>query len=482
MSVTAKAVRGSLFSVGSSVFTLSIGFVRSLILARLLLPEHYGVVTLALFFVTLVGQLGNFGFDSALIHRKGADERALSTHFVLQTGTALLLFSIALFLSPLLRIWYPSMGGLASVFLVLAFMQILKAVGQTPRVLLEKELEFKPIAIIDLVKSLIKTVIPISMAWYGFGLWSLVAEEACEIVVFTIGVWLAHPWRPTLNLDGRMARWYLRFGSFMLLSSFLGFVLMQFDDFWVGSILGSTALGFYSVAYNFARYPKRAISNPILQVFFPTFAKVREDRLQLSRTFYRLSSFLVRLGFLASGAFALVAPEFIRLLIGSKWLPMVTSFRLLVVYAMLLPLFEAGANLLMAVGKPELVASVRWRQILLFLPAVVLLTYWWGINGTALAADLMILTGVGFVLRQARRYVDFSLLKMFAIPSLALLGAISFAALAGQMATLEGDPLALLVKGGLTVILYSVTLWALEREEYLRSFRMAYNLLRAREA
>lgn len=482
MSVTAKAVRGSLFNVGSSVFTLSIGFVRSLILARLLLPEHYGVVTLALFFVTLVGQLGNFSFDSALIHRKGADERALSTHFVLQTGTALLLFCIALFLSPLLRLWYRSMGGLASVFLVLAFMQILKAVGQTPRVILEKELEFKPIAIIDLVKSVIKTVIPISMAWYGFGLWSLVAEEACEILVSTIGVWLAHPWRPTLNFDGKMARWYLRFGSFMLLSSFLGFVLMQFDDFWVGSTLGSAALGFYSVAYNFARYPKRAISNPILQVFFPTFAKVSEDRLQLSRIFYRLSSLLVRLGFLASGTFALVAPEFVRLLIGSKWLPMVTSFRLLVVYAMLLPLFEAAANLLTAVGKPQLVVSVRWRQILLFLPAIVLLTYWWGINGTALAADLMILTGLGFLLRHARCYVDFSLLHMFAAPSLALLGAISFAALAGRVTPLESDLLILLVKGTSVAIIYSLTLLIFERQEYLESFKTAYNLVRVKEA
>lgn len=482
MSVTAKAVRGSLFNVGSSVFTLSIGFVRSLILARLLLPEHYGVVTLALFFVTLVGLLGQFGFNSALVHRERADERALSTHFVLQTGTALLLFSIALLLSPLLRLWYPSMEGLASVFLVLAFLQILKAVGQTPRVLLEKELEFKPIAIIDSVKSVIKTVIPISMAWYGFGLWSLVAEEACEIVVSTTGVWLAHPWRATLSLDGKIARWYLRFGSLMLLSSFLGFVLVQFDDFWVGSTLGSAALGFYSVAYNFARFPKRAISNPTLQVFFPTFAKVQEDRLLLSRTFYRLSSFLVRLGFLASGAFALVAPEFVRLLIGSKWLPMVTCFRLLVVYAMLLPLFEASANLLTAVGKPQLVASVRWQQILLFLPAVVLLTYWWGINGTALAADLMILAGLGLVLRQTRRYVDFSLFRMFTTPSLALLGAISFAGLAGQVVTLESDLLVLLVKGTSVVLIYSLTLLIFERQEYFESFKIVYNLLRVKEA
>src|SRR5690606_28345597 len=107
-----------------------------------------------------------------------------------------------------------------------------------------------------------------------------------------------------------------------------------FDDWWVGTFLGSNPLGFYSRAYEFARYPRRAIANPVLSVFFPAFAQLQDDRERLSRAFFRPTSLMVRAGGLLSLIFVSVAPEFIRIFLGEKWIPMQLAFQLMIVYTL----------------------------------------------------------------------------------------------------------------------------------------------------
>ena len=234
-SIAAKTLKGSFFSIGSSIVTMVLGFVRSVILARLLLPEHFGVVALAMFFLSITNQITGFGFKKALIHRSTDIQEAASTHFVLRVSLVVLMVLLTLLLTPLLSRLYPSQPQMVRALVALAFVEIVKAVNATPDALFRKELEFKYLAILDVASSLAMTIVAPAMALAGLGFWSLVGEQAIGVLARAIGLWgRRRPWQFSLKLDKEIARWYFCFGSFIFLSSNLTFLLDRFDDFWTG--------------------------------------------------------------------------------------------------------------------------------------------------------------------------------------------------------------------------------------------------------
>ncbi|MFW6116580.1 MAG: lipopolysaccharide biosynthesis protein [bacterium] len=465
--VAVKTVRGTFFSLSSSGVTIVSGFIRSILLARLLAPEDFGVVTLALFFLSMGNQIRDFGFNHALIHRDTDIRRAASTHFVLRVSMALVMMLLTLGAVPLFNRSYPAQPQMVNALMVLSLLEILSAANSTPDFLLRKELEFKYLAILDVVSSLSMTIVAPAMAWAGCGYWALVGERAVPIVVRSTALWgVRRPWQLSLDFDGEVAQWYFQFGSFVFLSSTLTFLLDQFDDFWTGTVLGAVALGFYSRAYEFARYPRRVIGNPITRVFFPAYAKLQHDRKRLSKAFYRASSFMIRLGFLFSLVFALVVPEFVRIFIGDKWLPMVSAFRLMLLYTLLDPLVLTAGQLVTAVGQPQILTRIKAFQLLCFVPAVVILARYFGINGVAVGADLMLVLGMVLVLPHVRQFADFSWWEMFRWPSLALCLGGGSALLADRYVSTTSDWLSLLTKGGTATVVYTVVLLAFEYPDY----------------
>lgn len=479
-SVAAQTVKGSFFSIGSSAITIVSGFVRSVILARLLMPEDFGVVALAMFFLSITNQIRDFGFTEAFIHRDTRIQDASSTYVVLRVSMAVLALLLTLLLAPLLRHFYPSQPQLVGVLIVLSCVQVVRAVNSMPYVLLRKELEFKYLAFLDVASSLAMTTVAPAMALAGFGFWSLVGEQTVPVLVRTVGLWcIRRPWRFSLRFDKEIARWYFHFGSFVFLSSTFTFLLDQFDDFWTGTALGARALGFYSRAYEFARYPRRVIESPITQVFFPAYAKLQHDRLRLSKAYYRAGGLLVRMGFLFSLVFVLVVPEFIRIFIGVKWLPMLFTFRLMIVYALLDPLVVTSSHLITAVGQPKILTRINALQLLIFVPVVIVLAHYFGINGVAVAADLMLVTGLALVLVQVREFVDFSLWKLFRYPTVALLSAGGIAILIKQYLPVENDLVSFLLKGGVAAVVYGGLLLLLERHEYMKNLRAIREIIRS---
>ena len=142
--------------------------------------------------------------------------------------------------------------------------------------------------------------------------------------------------------------------------------------------------------------------------------------MRLSQAFFRTNALLVRSGFFLAGLLALIAPEFIGILLGEKWLPMLEAFRLMLVFTLLDPIKMTVSDLFIAVGRPELVVRVRLVQLVIMIIGLYTLGFRFGIAGVALAVDVMLVVGISVLLFQARRYVDFSARKMFAVPSIAL--------------------------------------------------------------
>jgi O-antigen/teichoic acid export membrane protein len=304
---------------------------------------------------------------------------------------------------------------------------------------LTRQVRFKRLAILRVVSAAITTLLALFLAWNNAGIWSLLSVDLANALILVTGLYVLNPvWHPELAWSPPVVRYFLRFGSTISLASILVQILDRLDDVWTGHFLGDEALGFYSRAYAFANYPRRMLANPITAVAFATYAEVRNDRSRLSKAFFRVNALIVRMVFPFSSILFLVSPEFITLILGERWLPMLGAFRLMIAYTLIDPIKHSVGHLFVSVGCPGVLTRTRLIQLLVLVAGLVVLSPALGIEGVALTVTAMSLVGVGTLLRRARQYVDFSLTRLFAVPmgaslvgALLAIGATHFSATGG---------------------------------------------------
>ncbi len=413
-----QSVTSSAYNVTANIFQVVLLFGRSIILARLLNPQTFGTYALASSIVHLTRPLAIFGLGGALLYRtpEGQEETARRVHFTLTASlgivwTVLLAAGAELFAPPDTRVALWVVTGAAFATLM----------TRTPRTLLTKRVWFRRLAFLQAITAVATTAVAVGMAWYGLGLWSLLTTDIVSAALALLIFYGIRPvWRPRLGWASAIARDFLRFGSQVFMGGLLSQALDRVDDIWTGIALGDTPLGFYSRAYRFANYPRILLAKPLNQVVAGTYAQVKDHRKRLSKTFFRVNAAIVRVDFLLAGLLTLIAPEFIRIGLGSRWLPMLDAFRLMLLYTLLDPIKVTTANVITAAGAPERVVRARAIQLGVFLLGLVTMGPLWGIAGVALAVDLMLMLGMGILFWEARRFVDFDLRRLFAAPTLAL--------------------------------------------------------------
>ncbi len=419
-SIAEQTVRGSFYTVLASGVTIILGFVRAVLLARFLLPEHFGTVALAMVFVILGNRLRSLGLQIAILHKQDDHGPYYVTFFTLHTLLILISSVLYIGIAPFIARFYPDQRELAPVMVALIVITGVGAMNQIQEALLRVHLRFDRLALTNVASAMAMFLVAPYLAWRGWGVWSLVAQEGSGILMRAILVW--GPWRVgavRFGVDKGAARWLIRFGAANWVGANTNYVLERFDDFWVGTALGNVALGFYNRAYEFARYPRRLIATSLVTVMTPVFARLQDDAVNLSKAFFRVMSLLVRVGLVVGGLILLLTPEFVHYVLGPKWDPMILTLQLMTLYMVLDPLVIMSSNLFYAVGQPEVVARVRLVQLGFFVPAVVGGAKVAGINGVALVADFMLLIGLLLNLRHARHVVTFSLWRMVGWPLVA---------------------------------------------------------------
>jgi len=470
----AEVVRRSISGAANSLIIRTISavikFGRTILLARLLAPDQFGLVGLALVFVQFLDTGGTFGLNMQLVRAEKLSDDNVSTHFWLRMGLQFIMVLLTIVLVSTFKYIYPDRVLLPGITIALGLIWFLQASYSTQEAVLAHQVNFQRTIILELISSVLSLVVSPLLALQGWGVWSLVVGiYFVNTFIFFIGLILYRiPWKPSWRFNIVLARENLRFGWTVVIGKQLTYALDQFDDFWTGTALGNQALGFYERAFQFARYPRQVIAEPLSGVFFSTYAKFQNDRSLLSRSFFISNSFITRLNGLFSLILFVIAPEFVSQLLGDQWLPMVLTFQLMIVYCFLDPLLLSAGNLLIAVGQPGLLTRNRFIQMIIFIPLVIVLAQLYGVEGIGLAADFMLLVGIIGLLRLSSRFVSYSSWKMFLPPLLGL----GFGAYAGFLAPAifeTTDPLALLlVKAMAASLIYLMTLLLLEIKAYRR--------------
>lgn len=473
-SLAQRSISSVKWNAVSSIVQVIVGFIQTIVLARLLPIEVFGVYAAAKSVIGLTIGLPAFGMASSFLYRSEHNldiEQSAAIHFTIKSALTVLWF--ALMLGGTLLLVDPDQPDLKLAFVVITMTAALTSMTQTPRLILSRKVLHKRLATLQVIDTIVTTIVTIGLALGGVTLWALLMSDVVTTVVAIFMLYIWRPvWRPRFTWHPAGMRYFLTFGASNVGIRLLTDALDRLDDVWTGAFLGKTPLGFYSKAYSFAKYPSIILASPLEPVSAGMYAEVGHDRKRLSSAFFMTNALLVRSGFLLAGLLALVAPEFIILAIGERWLPMLDAFRLMLIFTLFDPMKRTIANMFVGVGKPRIVLHARILQLVIMGIGLFTLGPALGIAGVALAVDIMLVIGIGYVLWRAKEFVDYSLVALMAWPGIALTIGLIGANLAFSAAAPESPWISGIIKVVCFTGLYGLILLLFERQQLMQTIKM----------
>ena len=419
-----RAVRGGLWVAMSSYWQIGVGFVANIFLTRILFPEAFGTLALAMVFAQILRLQPRLGLGRAFAQHRGTDGRSLGTYLVLEGAAAGLSLALGVLAVPVL-LWLNYGEAVAWVSLALLVGGILESLAAVGSTVLDKELRFAQSSLVQGIAFPLSYVPAFWMALHDGGVWSLVAQNLVFNGLFFLGIWWVLlrqgrlPAFRTWRFDRTLAWRFLGFGITVGLVTFIGLLLTQLDNFYIGTFVDARELGFYDRAYRLAQWPVLLMNALLTRAAFFTYARLQDDPVRLRRTAEMVLWLVITVSMPVLLALIVTAPDLLTLLYTARWLPSTLFLRILVIFALVRPLMLNANTFFIAVGKPNLTVRYNLVQLAVLALAGYPLTVRWGALGTALAVGLMLSVGVALSYRRMAQEIGANLLRFLAGPALA---------------------------------------------------------------
>lgn len=387
MNLRQKVVGGFFWVAISSVSLQAIGFVSSAVLAQLLPPRDFGLIEIALVFVSLSTILAEFGLGRALIQWVGDVREAAHTGFflniVLSLAAALALFTLA----PTVARFYQT-AEVTWVVRALALNIVLSGLGVVPGSLLERELAFRRKTFAEVAPQVCYALIAIGLALAGGGVWSLVAGLTVSALVRTVLFWQRAGFRPKPRFDRGMACRLVSFGGYLAFISLLLFVTSNLDVAYLGRVADPTQVGFYGLAMTITKLAVDLTASLFGRLTFPVFSRLQEETRQVGRAYLQAMRYSTYAALpMIFGIFA-VAPWAVICIYGARWAPAVPLTRILCLFALFRTLSRLVGNVFTATGRPDVSSKIVLFRLSLFGLLLLVLGSRWHASGVAWAAAL----------------------------------------------------------------------------------------------
>ncbi len=352
MSLREKAAKGIVWSAIQKWGRAAITTVFFVILSRLLTPEAFGLVALASIFTDFVEIFLDQGSSAAIVQRADVERGHLDTAFWLSIVTGILLTVGSIAASGLIAAFFNE-PRLAPVLSWLSVSFILNALSTTQLAILQRKLAFKSLAARSLTATTVGGVVGISMAFAGFGVWSLVAQNLARGVAAAIVLWRASDWRPGFHVSKKHYKELFTFGVSVVGNNVLNVVVRHADDFLIGYFLGPTLLGYYTIGYRLLLIIIRLVTEITNTVAFPTFSRLQHQPERMRRAFYNVTQYTSLLAFPIFIGLAALAPELVPALFGEQWAPSIPVMQILALIGILQSVLFFNGSVIRASGKPS---------------------------------------------------------------------------------------------------------------------------------
>lgn len=383
MTLSDRARRGVAWVASAEIARQVTRLVVGIFLARLLLPADFGLAAMAMFVVDFLNVFAGWGLTQAVIQREEVTADDWSSVYWVGIGFGALVVGMAWVLGPVAAVFFRD-HRVIPIVRVAGWGALLGSLGVTQAAWLSKRMQFRTIAEAEWAGALAGGTVAVTMAWSGWGVWSLVVSALVGVGITAVLLHLRCPWRPELKFRASTLRWVARFGLGLQGFGVINYLHRRLDDAIIGRYIGPVGLGYYGRAYQLMLYPVSNIAGVVGRAIFPALSEIGGDLVRLRRAYLRTVSAIATVTFPAMLGLLVTAPEVIVVLFGPQWMPTVPVLQVLCLVGLMQSVVTTVGWIYMARARTDLLFAwgvgatvVIGSAFLLGLP--------WGIMGIAVA-------------------------------------------------------------------------------------------------
>ena len=348
-----RAKKGFIWNTIERIATNGIQFLLTIILARLLSPNDYGIIAMPAIFLALAQVLIDSGFANALIRKPDLNEKDLSTAFYFNIVVGLVAYLLLFLASPLIADFFNT--PILSVLLkVTALVVVINSLGIVQQAVMTKKMDFKTQTIITIISTLVSGIGGIWMAYNGNGIWALAFQQVSAALIRVVLLWTLGHWHPILVWSRTSFNYLWSFGSKIIVIGFLDTIFNNIYAFVIGKMYNAKDLGNYSRAQHFVDLPINNINGIISRVTLPLLSEIQGNNNRLNQIYTRLISIVSLLVFPLLFGMAAIASPLIYVLLGKEWSGCIIMFQILCVARIWTPINAINLNLLQVKGRTDL--------------------------------------------------------------------------------------------------------------------------------
>lgn len=348
-----KTVKGVAWSGIDNIAQFGVSFIVSIILARLLSPDDYGLLGIIAVFTAVCNAIINGGFTIALIRKKDATEDDYNTMFMVNFCLSLFFYALIFVCSPFIAFFF-SRNELTLLTRVSSISLVIGAISLVQQTRLTKRIDFKSQTKITIIASVASGVIGIIMAVLDYGVWALVAQQISSQLFRTVLLWIVNKWIPKLRFSAESFKELFGFGWKMMVGSLLNTVWNELYQLVVGKFYNPATLGQYTRSNQFSQLFSSNLTQVVQRVTFPVLSSIQDDEtrmLDAYRRIIKITMFITAISMFFLGA---ISEPLLYCLIGPKWHDAAVYLPLICISASTYPLHALNLNILEVKGRSDI--------------------------------------------------------------------------------------------------------------------------------
>lgn len=381
-----KSLRSGAITVSSQGIMFVLQIASTMILARILSPQDYGINAMAVSVTGFASMFSNLGLSTATVQRAEINHEQVSTLFWINVAVGALLTLVVALLSPLVA-WFYKKPELLWVMLALSAVFFVNGLVVQHSALLTRQMQFYSLAKIQVFSMFAGILVAIVTAKYGFGYWALVLNSLTWSLVNALGIWFSCGWIPGLPHRNAGIRSMIRFGSDLMGFNIINYFSRNLDNVLIGRYHGSNVLGLYSKAYQLLMMPITNLRDPMTSVAMPALSRLQHDQEQFKNYYLKCISLLAFVSMPLVVFLFVCSDQLIGLLLGPQWLGASDIFKILAIAAFFQPVVSTGGMVLLSTGRSRLYLFIGVANAI-FISLSFVIGLPWGAKGVATAYAL----------------------------------------------------------------------------------------------
>ena len=340
-----KVAGGVAWSIAEKVGSMLLQMVVSIVVARLLVPEDFGVMAILTFFTALALVMVDSGFSQTLIRKESPTPQDYHSVFAFNIAVSVVLYAVLVAVAPAVARYYelPVIADIAPVLFLLLPINALCVIQNT---IFTREFRFRLLSQATFTASFVAGVVAVAMALAGCGVWSLVGQRVATLAVKTLILWVRSDWRPSLHFTMKPVREMAPFSFRLLTTDLISSIYNNISQMFIGKIYSADTLGYFNQAQKFKDLPLTSAMQSVQSVTYPALSQIGDQREKFAESYRQVLMVVAFMLMPVMVGIVAVAEDLFALLLGEKWMPTVPYLQILCLMGLFQPLAMIAYNIL----------------------------------------------------------------------------------------------------------------------------------------